>query len=370
MTAISLYVRQRLTTPVPEGLNVVAGSTPVLSFGSPATATVATLGLNPSVGEFRDKNGPLRGEKARLVDLEALGLSSLTDADEDALRAVVNGCDQYFERNPYWKWFRTLELLLNELGASYVDGSACHLDLVQWATEPVWNGLTPKQRTALISADASFLREQLARENVSLVLMNGRTVLREVDSALVPLTRCGTVSASGVTAELYRGLLHGTRFFGWSCNLQGTPGANSKLMRDQLVEAYRRLAATTTEEGSAHVTQIEKGHVVTSKTELAALLRSWFRSTNEPTLGDVGKYGGSAWLYIELPSVTAVLNADTKRSAVEAYLRAVNELGEELPWQVIANQSGKVNKVVYGDGAAVPGWYCYSLSELDAPIGV
>jgi hypothetical protein len=42
--------------PVPE---VVPGSTPVIAFGDPLTATVATLGINPSWRKFLTDDGSL-----------------------------------------------------------------------------------------------------------------------------------------------------------------------------------------------------------------------------------------------------------------------------------------------------------------------
>jgi hypothetical protein len=199
--------------------------------------------------------------------------------------------------------------------------------------------------------------------------MNGMTVVTQVDKHLASLEQCGTVTHGVVTAKLYRGESKGTRFFGWSCNLQGNPGANGRGMREVLVEAINQYSTSASGEEPA-VQQIDKGHVVRDKRELAELLREWFRKTNEPTIGDVGNYGGKAWIYVELPGTTVVLNSDTKRAAVEAYLAAVGDQGPELPWRVVANQRGRVNKVLYGDLDRAPGWFCYTLAPLDAPVSL
>jgi hypothetical protein len=38
------------------------------------------------------------------------------------------------------KWFDQMEeFVLTNTGYSYFDGTACHLDLIQWATDPVWS---------------------------------------------------------------------------------------------------------------------------------------------------------------------------------------------------------------------------------------
>lgn len=55
---------------------MVEGSTPVVAFGDPTLATVATLGINPSASEFL-KDGALRtGAERRLATLESLGADS------------------------------------------------------------------------------------------------------------------------------------------------------------------------------------------------------------------------------------------------------------------------------------------------------
>jgi hypothetical protein len=51
------YVEQRLRRPPSSDSMVVAGSTPVIAFGNPGGARVATLGLNPSRQEFLDVSG-------------------------------------------------------------------------------------------------------------------------------------------------------------------------------------------------------------------------------------------------------------------------------------------------------------------------
>jgi hypothetical protein len=59
---------------------------------------------------------------------------------------VVADCAAYFQRNPYRRWFDPLdELLRAGVGASFYDGTACHLDLVQWATDPVWGQMSDER---------------------------------------------------------------------------------------------------------------------------------------------------------------------------------------------------------------------------------
>ena len=116
---------------------------------------------------------------------------------------------------------------------------------------------------------------------------------------------------------------------------------------------------------------IRRGTRVANKTELANLLDTWFRETTEPTVGDVGSYGGRAWIIIGLADDRAQLNADTTRRAVRAYLDDVAKRGAEVPWRVVTNRDGRINKVIYRpDGSGVTGWYCYLTSEISAPRDV
>src|SRR3954453_2939366 len=116
----------------------VQGSTPVISFGDALRAEVATIGIHPTRREFEEK-GWLRESKRRLATLESLGASPGEELSAEQAHDVVIDCNLYFERNPYWRWFKPLgELLDSAVGASYRHGPACHLDLVQWAPDPVW----------------------------------------------------------------------------------------------------------------------------------------------------------------------------------------------------------------------------------------
>src|SRR5690242_3216268 len=112
----------------------LVGSTPVIAFGDVCKSTVATLGWNPSKIEFLDRNGNyLVEDKRRLETLASLGENDLVAASNDSVRRVFQGCNNYFHRHPY-HWFNKLEKILKHVGVSYYDGSACHLDFVQWAT--------------------------------------------------------------------------------------------------------------------------------------------------------------------------------------------------------------------------------------------
>lgn len=126
---------------------VVKDSIPIPYFGDIAAyisspIRVATAALNPSDVEFRPQNGPR-------FDISA-GLSGATGFEATLSR--------YFKENPYSKWFRSFEPILNGIGASYggkiangeYSSIALHLDIcTPLATSPTWSRLNQKMREKL-----------------------------------------------------------------------------------------------------------------------------------------------------------------------------------------------------------------------------
>jgi len=212
-------------------LRIVPGSTPVVAFGDVRSAEVATLGLNPSKLEFLDQHGKeLMGEDRRLETLASLGENGLLTASSDAVRRVFEGCNNYFQRRPYRKWFERLEKILNSIGNSYYSGNACHLDLVQWATDPTWGKL--KLPTAfkkiVVETDLPFLRQQLSEKRIRGLLLNGSGVVNAYTKGLggdlvekaIP-GMAGWKLFEGKTAE-------GMKVIGWNKNLQSSPGVSNE----------------------------------------------------------------------------------------------------------------------------------------------
>ena len=222
MTQVPDYIERRIRQPIPPGLCVVPGSTPVVAFGDARTAKVATLGLNPSSLEFQDRSGnDLVGCFRRLATHNSLGVENLVNSPLSTIAQVLKECNSYFERNPY-EWFNELELILNACGVSYCNGSACHLDLVQWATKPSWGDLEGTVKRSLLSADVRFLKEQLSNENIKLLLVNGKDSTarfkRYFDTELKELC---PVEVNGKPASLFAGVtLRRIRVIAWSTFLQ------------------------------------------------------------------------------------------------------------------------------------------------------
>lgn len=239
------YIERRIRRPVPTAACVIKGSTPVVSFGNARAAVVATLGLNPSRREFLDVRGrELVGDERRLATHGSLGTRDLMNAPLVTIARVLNDCDGYFHRQPYRRWFDQLEQVLIECGASYYDGSACHLDLVQWATDPAWGDLDRVTRQRLIDADIGFLKKQLMKESIRLLLVNGSGVARTLQRTLkIVLYEVGRIEGLGrYPTRLYNGAAFGrVRIVAWSTNIQSSYGVSGELRS----EIAQRVAEVT-----------------------------------------------------------------------------------------------------------------------------
>jgi hypothetical protein len=231
---IKKRVLERVMAPYPKNCHIVPYSTPVVSFGNPETSTVATLGINPSSREFLDDGMNLlsSGEK-RLVDTKVLGLSSeIESLNVEQAEEVIKGCFDYFETGKYYKqWFSRLEeYVLSPANASYFSSAggslekACHLDLVQWATDPVWSKIEDKAvQKKLLESDFEFLRFQLTSFNFKKLFLNGREVIEQFESlGLTNLTEVGKTpfQSDGKMSSLYRGKFGDTEVWGWGLNVQ------------------------------------------------------------------------------------------------------------------------------------------------------
>lgn len=167
--------------PVPRDAHVVPVSFPVTSFGDPRSARVATLSINPSVIEFTKSDTAHTvlpdGEK-RFVDRETVGLGQFDVPTRAQAELILAGNHNYFRAHPYKTWFDWLEnYVLSPIGASFHDGSAVHLDLVQWATYPVWSEISSTEVQAqLIADDLPFLNRLLDLASFDALFLNGRTV--------------------------------------------------------------------------------------------------------------------------------------------------------------------------------------------------
>jgi hypothetical protein len=237
LTKVPIHVERRIRRRQPSDCGVVPTSTPVISFGALESASVATLGLNPSWHEFLDDGrAELAEKRRRLETLASLGTDRLEIASIDLVARVALACNRYFQTNPY-RWFSQLEPFVRATGASYYNGSACHLDLVQWATFPVLGELRPAVRRRLLNEDVPFLAEQLTHAKLRLLLLNGKSVVAAfADAFQAHMEEIERVAAT----RIFLGELSGIRVVGWSTNIQSSFGVTNAL-RQAIAERLHEL---------------------------------------------------------------------------------------------------------------------------------
>ncbi len=228
-------------------------SSPVPYFGRLSDSRVATVGLNPSVSEFLDRQGnELDGEARRLPTLHSLGLSDWGSADYSHISEMLIACEHYFAVNPYGRWFDVLDRVLQPSGYSYysLESPAVHLDLVPFATDPKWNALTSAERAGLLASGSRFLADSIAASAVDLVILNGRSVVIHFESMLDShslvanpmsawdLPRPDGRSVPGIAFEGVIDRLGGVdigrqvRVLGFNHNLQSSFGVSARVVRE------------------------------------------------------------------------------------------------------------------------------------------
>lgn len=172
---------------------VIPWGCPVPAFGDLGTARIATVGLNPSNREFVDEQGQeLQGDKRRFHTLRSLQLASWADADARHLERILHACRDYFAGNPYDGWFKRLDFVVSSTGASFYDAarSACHLDVIPYATARKWTDLSSRQREQLLELSRDTLGLLLRHSPVQVLILNGQSVVTHFqDAAGIPLIR-------------------------------------------------------------------------------------------------------------------------------------------------------------------------------------
>lgn len=162
-----------------------------------------------------------------MIDTEILGIKNPKSLNREQAIRVIKGCHDYFtgpETNPY-EWFDRLEkFVLEPAGHTYRGpaASACHLDLVQWATDPVWDSIPNKSiKVNLLKDDKEFLRYQLTSYDFEVVYLNGGTVLRqfrELGIAELSVVHQVTRNSKGGVHQIFKGAANGTIYYGWGIN--------------------------------------------------------------------------------------------------------------------------------------------------------
>jgi hypothetical protein len=198
----------------PAALGAIPWASPVMMFGSLQSSRVATLGLNPSNLEFEAARGVPLGEPFnRFETLDTLHLKHWSHAGKSEVERIWTACEFYFSRRPYDGWFRPLNKVVCGLGVSYYDAwsTACHLDLVPFATAEKWSSLTPETKEGLVSLGAPSLVATLAASEIRVLILNGASVVRAFQRLLeapLDVREMATWSLRRSTSESVKGSAH------------------------------------------------------------------------------------------------------------------------------------------------------------------
>ena len=174
------------------GTSIIPWSSPIPVFGDWLSPRIGTLGLNPSLREFLDTHGnQLRGDARRFHTLESLGLQSWSEVDARHFELIMETYLMYFARNPYDLWFKKLNFVIAGADVSFYDypSTACHFDLVPFATSKRWGELSSRQRSVLLGLSGTTFGMILKESQVRLLVLNGSSVVNVFQSA-AGLTLC------------------------------------------------------------------------------------------------------------------------------------------------------------------------------------
>jgi hypothetical protein len=226
---------------------VIPWACPVPSFGDVENAKMATIGINPSNAEFEDKKkNELDGiNKRRFHTLKSLGIKTWSQADQPHYSQIWDYCKNYFSENgnPYYTWFNKLSYIISGTSASY-KRQACHLDLIPYATSPIWGRLTRGQQTSLLEISRDTLGLLLNKSHITSIVLNGRTVVDNLEKIAnlkfekihMPEWTLPRKNSSGVPGFAYQGKIETLggiklkgpiRVLGYNHNIQSSHGVTT-----------------------------------------------------------------------------------------------------------------------------------------------
>jgi hypothetical protein len=210
--------------------STVPGSLPVLFFGDLFSATVATVGINPSRQEYLTPDGKeLDGIARRFGTLSSLNTQTRDRLTDAQATIAIERMRAYFDpEKQVYSWFNSLNRVVDGMGFSFSNRSAAHLDLIQEATDPVWSGLhgaDRSQATAVMTRDVPFLGAQIRRFPLRAIICTSARVVREVTAALSARTtvtgKLKRITWSIALAETRRGIVG---IAGWNIPLARPTG--------------------------------------------------------------------------------------------------------------------------------------------------
>jgi len=163
-------------------LGVIDWGAPVPVFGSLDDSEVATVGLNPSNREFVNLAGEELGDlERRFHSLQSLEIEDWNNLDISHLTAIEKSCSEYFSGNPYDQWFRVLDNIISGTRHSFYNynrRSACHLDLIPFATYEKWGDLAKEHQHDLMKISTESFIKTLCNSKLKLLILNGESVVR------------------------------------------------------------------------------------------------------------------------------------------------------------------------------------------------
>ena len=250
----------RLDSNAAIGTDIIPWSCPVPTFGDSTNPQVATLGINPSYREFVDPSGEeLQGEFRRFHTLESLGLKAWAEADARHLELIMDTYRSYFSCNPYNAWFKKLDAAISGANVSYYDSpsTACHLDLIPFATIRKWTELSAQQRASLVALSGDALGMILRDSQVRILILNGSSVVKSFQSVAgvslraeeIPAWSLGRRSMANVKGVAYMGVAatvsgigldRQLKVLGFNHNLQSSFGVTAEVIaaiRDWIARA-------------------------------------------------------------------------------------------------------------------------------------
>ena len=196
------YAQLRAAQKPPDGCCIPVEAAPTIAYGDPAKARVATIGLNPG---HRHQREARRGAQPGVAP----------NAQEE-----MYGYDYFEVVGATPGFFNPLEKVIVECGASYLDGSACHLDLAQWPTSKRWRDLPPGAQAKLLDDGTPFVGRQLEENpGIKLLLGDGKTVMEQMKKALpAEYEHIETVTVDGYRypVRVFVGEVLGKRLIGWN----------------------------------------------------------------------------------------------------------------------------------------------------------
>ena len=196
------YAQLRAAQKPPDGCCVPDGAIPTVAYGDPDKARVATIGLNPGHGHQREARRGAQPGVAPNADEKLYGYDYF-----DVFRATPG-------------FFNPLEKVIVACDASYLDGSACHLDLAQWPTSKRWRDLPPGAQAKLLYDGRPFVRRQLEENpGIKLLLGDGKTVMEQMKKVLpAEYKHIETVTVDGYRypVRVFVGEALGKRLIGWN----------------------------------------------------------------------------------------------------------------------------------------------------------